>query len=65
MRAFLARHREPSVQRGLLTRRGRAESAQPAPGWERTAERFRDPASGVIMRVWLVPSGTRRYVSDE
>jgi len=54
-----------SAQRGLLSRRGHAESAQPAPGWERTAERFRDPSSGVIMRVWLDPDGDRHYVPDE
>jgi hypothetical protein len=54
-----------SGQRGLLSRRGHAESAQPDPGWERTAERFRDPSSGVIMRVWLDSSGNRHYVPDE
>jgi len=31
-----------------------------------TAERFRDPSSGVIMRVWLDPSGeSRHYVPDD
>jgi hypothetical protein len=54
-----------SAQRGLLSRRGHAESARPDPGWERTAERFRDPSSGVIMRVWLGPGGARHYVPDE
>jgi hypothetical protein len=54
-----------SAQRGLLSRRGHAESAQPAPGWERTVERFRDPSSGVIMRVWVDPDGARHYVPDE
>jgi hypothetical protein len=54
-----------SARRGLLSRRGHAESAQPAPGWERTAERFRDPSSGVIMRVWLDPDGARHYVPDQ
>jgi hypothetical protein len=54
-----------SGQRGLLSRRGHAESAQPALGWERTAERFRDPSSGVIMRVWLDSGGARHYVPDE
>jgi hypothetical protein len=52
-----------SAHRGLLSRR-HAESVQPAPGWERTAERFRDPSSGVIMRVWLDPDGARHYVPD-
>ena len=53
------------AQRGLLSRRGHAESAQPAADWERTAERFRDPSSGAIMRVWLGPDGARHYVPDE
>ena len=32
----------------------------------RTAERFRDPSSGVIMRVWIDPSDeSRHYVPDD
>ena len=51
---------------GLLARRGHAEAARPRPGWERTAERFRDPASGTIMRVWVDPAdGSRHYVPDD
>jgi DUF1707 SHOCT-like domain len=51
---------------GLLARRGHAEAARPGPGWERTAERFRDPASGTIMRVWVDPAdGSRHYVPDD
>jgi hypothetical protein len=31
-----------------------------------TAERFRDPSSGVIMRVWIDPSDeSRHYVPDD
>jgi hypothetical protein len=53
-------------RRGLLSRRGHAESAQPAAGWVQTAERFRDPSTGVIMRVWVDPAdGSRHYVPDE
>jgi hypothetical protein len=56
----------PARRRGLLSRRGHAEVAQPAAGWVRTAERFRDPSSGTIMRVWLDPSdGTRHYAPDD
>ena len=47
-------------------RRGHAEAASPAPGWVRTAERFRDPSSGVIMRVWVDPADdSRHYVPDD
>jgi hypothetical protein len=47
--------------------RGRhAQARQPKPGWVPTAERFRDPSSGVIMRVWTDPSDeSRHYVPDD
>ena len=47
-------------------RRGRhAETATPAPGWIPTPERFRDPSTGTIMRVWTDPAdGSRHYVPD-
>jgi DNA-binding SARP family transcriptional activator len=49
-----------------VRRRGRhAQTRKPEPGWVPTDERFRDPASGVIMRVWLDPSdASRHYVPD-
>jgi len=53
-------------RRGRSRRRGHAEAASPAPGWVRTAERFRDPSSGVIMRVWVDPADdSRHYVPDD
>ena len=53
-------------RRGWLSRRGHAEAAEPAPGWQRTGERFRDPSSGLIMRVWVDPAdGSRHYVPDD
>jgi Domain of unknown function (DUF1707) len=55
-----------SQRRGLLSRRGHAEVDRPAPGWVRTTERFRDPSSGMIMRVWLDPAdGSRHYAPDD
>jgi hypothetical protein len=48
-------------------RRGHAQAARPGPGWVRTDERFRDPASKAIMRVWIDPSTdpeTRYYVPE-
>jgi hypothetical protein len=58
--------RADQPRRGLLARRGHAESVRPAAGWEQTAERFRDPSTGVIMRVWVDPAdGSRHYVPDE
>jgi len=46
--------------------RGRhAQTRKPEPGWVPTTERFRDPSSGVIMRVWIDPSDeSRHYVPD-
>jgi hypothetical protein len=56
----------PPRRRGLLSRRGHAEVTRPASGWVRTDERFRDPSSGTIMRVWLDPSdGSRHYAPDD
>jgi Domain of unknown function (DUF1707) len=46
-------------------RRRHAQSAEPGPGWVPTAERFRDPTSLVIMRVWVDPAdGSRHYVPE-
>jgi hypothetical protein len=48
-------------------RRGHAQAARPGAGWVRTGERFRDPTSKVIMRVWVDPSTdpeTRHYLPD-
>ena len=53
-------------RRSVLSRRGHAESARPSAGWVETAERFRDPSSGLVMRVWVDPAdGSRHYVPDE
>ncbi len=48
-----------------LWARPHGESTTPAPGWSPTSERFRDPGSGRVMRVWLDASGGRHYVPDE
>jgi DUF1707 SHOCT-like domain len=48
-------------------RRGHAQAVTPGPGWVRTEERFRDPTSKAIMRVWVDPSTqpeTRYYVPE-
>jgi Domain of unknown function (DUF1707) len=48
------------------SRRRHAQSAAPGPAWVPTAERFRDPSSGKIMRVWLDPADdSRHYVPDD
>jgi hypothetical protein len=34
------------------------------PSWRETDERFRDPGSGRVMRVWVDSSGGRHYVAE-
>jgi hypothetical protein len=41
------------------------QSTGPGDGWVPTSERFRDPSSGMIMRVWVDPADdSRHYVPD-
>ena len=46
--------------------RGRhGEAARPQPGWIPTLERFRDPSTERVMRVWIDPAdGSRHYVAE-
>ena len=46
-------------------RRAHAQATQPAAGWVPTAERFRDPASRVVMRVWVDPADQSRHYVPE
>lgn len=56
----------PGARRRGDPRRRHAQTRKPEPGWVPTAERFRDPSSGVIMRVWVDPSDeSRHYVPDD
>jgi hypothetical protein len=46
--------------------RGHAEANVPAAGWLPTDERFRDPTTRRVMRVWVDPvTGARHYVPDQ
>jgi hypothetical protein len=46
-------------------RRGHGESRTAGVGWLSTDERFRDPGTDRIMRVWVDPAdGSRHYVPD-
>ena len=47
-------------------RRRHAQAAAPGPGWVPTPERFRDPSTRKIMRVWVDPAdNSRHYVPDD
>ncbi len=44
--------------------RGHAEAEAASADWNPTDERFRDPRSGRIMRVWVDGAGGRHYVPE-
>jgi hypothetical protein len=45
--------------------RGHGDAEAPQIGWQPTGERFRDPGSGRVMRVWVDGAGARHYVPDD
>ncbi len=45
--------------------RGHADADSVAPDWRATNERFRDPRTGRVMRVWEDAGGRRHYVVDD
>lgn len=47
----------------LFVRR-HGESASAQHDWSPTDERFRDPSTGRLMRVWLDRDGARHYVPE-
>lgn len=46
-------------------RRGHAQTAKPAAGWIPTDERFRDPTTRAVMRVWIDPADQSRHYVPE
>lgn len=44
--------------------RGHGDAEAPEAGWAPTGERFRDPRSGRVMRVWTDAGGGRHYVAE-
>ena len=51
--------------RPVRQRRGHAHAASPAAGWIPTDERFRDPATRAVIRVWSDPSDQSRHYVPE
>lgn len=45
--------------------RGHGDAEAPAPDWRPTPERFRDPRTNRVMRVWEDSGGARHYVPDD
>ena len=46
-------------------RRGHGDAERPRADWRPTSERFRDPRSNKVMRVWEDAAGARHYVPDD
>lgn len=46
-------------------RRRHAQRAQPGAGWVPTPERFRDPSTRAIVRVWIDPADLSRHYVPE
>jgi uncharacterized protein DUF1707 len=54
-----------SPPRRARRRRGHAHADQPAAGWIPTNERFRDPSTSTVMRVWVDPADQSRHYVPE
>jgi DUF1707 SHOCT-like domain len=54
-----------SAPRRRRPRRGHAHADRPAAGWIPTDERFRDPTSRTVMRVWVDPADQSRHYVPE
>ena len=48
----------------LRSRRGHGDAPAPAADLQPTNERFRDPGSNSVMRVWVDTAGGRHYVAE-
>lgn len=51
--------------RPARSRRRHAQADRPGAGWVPTSERFRDPASRQIVRVWVDPADDSRHYVPE
>jgi hypothetical protein len=54
-----------AAERPARQRRGHAQAAKPAAGWIPTDERFRDPTTRAVMRVWIDPADHSRHYIPE
>jgi hypothetical protein len=50
---------------GFWQRRRHAQAIRPGAGWVPTQERFRDPSTGAVMRVWIDPADQSRHYVPE
>ena len=61
----LGEHGDAASRTATGRRRGHGHADRPGPDWRATSERFRDPRSGQVMRVWEDPAGQRHYVPEQ
>jgi hypothetical protein len=54
-----------AAPRRARQRRGHAQAARPAAGWIPTDERFRDPTTRAVIRVWIDPADQSRHYVPE
>jgi DUF1707 SHOCT-like domain len=54
-----------STERRPHRGKGHGDADRPAPDWQPTNERFRDPRTKRVMRVWVDTGGGRHYVADD
>jgi hypothetical protein len=55
----------PPARSRIGQRRRHAQRAQPAAGWVPTPERFRDPSTRAVVRVWIDPADLSRHYVPE
>ena len=56
--------RAPGDERRPRWGRGHGEAEKPEPDWQPTNERFRDPRTRNVLRVWVDGAGDRHYVAE-
>ena len=56
--------RVPEQERRPRWGRGHGEAEKPEPDWQPTNERFRDPRTRNVLRVWVDGAGDRHYVAE-
>jgi hypothetical protein len=54
----------PPRRRLLRWGRSHGDAETPEPDWHPTGERFRDPRTNKVMRVWVDQAGGRHYVAE-
>jgi hypothetical protein len=65
LRGMATTESAPARRGRVGQRRRHAQHTEPEPGWVPTPERFRDPSTRAIMRVWVDPADLSRHYVPE